>query len=78
MILGCLCLTNGKPEEVLLFVLNFIMTLADSGILMTGAKIQHMRTQVQSEALRHFDYLSDDMESTETLTVDYIINELAL
>ena len=36
----CQRLINGKPEEFLLFVLNSNMTLEESGMLKSGAKIQ--------------------------------------
>ena len=41
------------------------------------AKFQYLRTIVRGEELRHFDLLSADVESTETLDVDYIIRGLA-
>ena len=37
---------NGKPEEFLLFVCNFNMTLAASGTLEAGAKYQYLRNIV--------------------------------
>ena len=68
---------NGKPEDFLLLVRNFNMTLLASGTLEVGAKFQYLRTIVRREALRKFDLLSDDIESTDTLNVDYIIRGLA-
>ena len=53
------------------------MTLAVSGKLETGAKNQQLCTLVHGEALRQFDSLSADVESEETLNVDYIIRGLA-
>ena len=38
---------NGDLEEFLLFVQNFNMTLAASGTLATGAKIQYLYTLVR-------------------------------
>ena len=38
---------NGDPEELLLFAQNFNRTLAESGTLTTGAKIQHLCTLVR-------------------------------
>ena len=69
---------NGDPEEFLLFVRNFNMTLAASRILDTGANIQYLCTIVRGEALRQFDLLFSDVESTETLNIEYIIKGLAL
>ena len=53
------------------------MTLAASGTLEAGEKFQYLRNLVRREALRQFDSLSADVESTETLNVDYIIMSLA-
>ena len=61
---------NGKLKDFLLFVRNFNMTLAASGMLEMGAKIQYLRTLVRGEVLNHFDSLSSDMESTETITLE--------
>ena len=68
---------NGEPEEFLLFVCNFNMTLTASGTLEAGTKLQYLRTIVRREVLRWFDLLSAYVESTETLDVDYIIRGLA-
>ena len=68
---------NGKPEEFLLFVSNFNMTLAASGTLEAGVKYQYLHTLVCREALCQFDLLSADLEGTQTLNVDYIIKGLA-
>ena len=35
---------NGEPEEFLLFIRNFNMTLETSGMLVAIAKIQHLLT----------------------------------
>ena len=42
---------NSRPEEFLLFVSNFNMTLAASGTLESGTKIQYLRMIVHGEAL---------------------------
>ena len=60
-----------------MFVCNFDMTLAASGILEAGAKYQYIRNLVRVEALSQFDSLSDDVESAEILNVHYIIRGLA-
>ena len=60
-----------------MFVRNFNMTLAESGTPEAGAKIRYLCTLVRREALRHFDLLSADVESTQTLNVDEIIKGLA-
>ena len=61
----------------MLFVCNFNMTLAASGTLEVDSKFQYLHALVRREALSQFDLLSDDVESTETLDVDYIIRGLA-
>ena len=55
---------NGEPEDFLLFVCNSNMTLAEIGTLETGVNIQCLCTLVRAEALRQFDLLSADVEST--------------
>ena len=52
---------HGDPEEFLLFVCNFNMTLVATGTLEMGAKIQYLRTLVRGEVLRQFDLLSADV-----------------
>ena len=64
---------NVNPEKFFLYVGNFNMTLAASGRLDTGTKIQHICKLVYSYALRQFELLSSDVESMETITVVYII-----
>ena len=54
---------NGKPENILLFIRNFNMKLAASGMLEAGAKYQYLRTLARREALCQFDFLSADVES---------------
>ena len=68
----------GKPEEFLLFIRNFNMTLETIETLYMEPKIQYLCTLVRGEALRQFDLLSADVENTETLNVDYYIKGLAL
>ena len=69
---------NVDPKEFFLFVQNFNMTLAASGTLATGAKIQHFHPLVHGEALCQFDLLFSDMEGTNPLTMENIITGLAL
>ena len=68
---------NGEPEDFLLFVPNFNVTLAASGMLEVVSKFQYLGTLFRRGALRQFDLLSDDVQSIETLDVDYIIRVLA-
>ena len=42
---------NGNPEEFFSFVRNFKMTLAASGMLEVGAKVEYLRTLVHIKAL---------------------------
>ena len=60
---------NGKQEEFLLFMRNFNMNLAASGTMETGAKIKYLRMLVRGEALRQFDSLSADVESTKKVNM---------
>ena len=53
------------------------MTLAASGTLEAGAKIQYLYTLVCGEALRQFDSFSAGIESVNNLNVDDIIKGLA-
>ena len=46
---------NVKPEELLLFVQNFKMTIAASVMLAANAKIQYLHTLISGEALHKFD-----------------------
>ena len=60
---------NGDPEEFLLFVRNFSMTLVVSGTLEMGANIQYLCPLVRGKVLHNFDLFSADMEMMETLNV---------
>ena len=64
---------NGDPEEFLLFVRSFNMTLTVLGTLEAVAKVQYLCALVRGEALCQFVSLSDYVESTTPLTVEYII-----
>ena len=55
---------NGDPEEFLLFIKNFNMTIEASGMLVARVKIQYFRTLVLGEALYQFDTLSSEVGST--------------
>ena len=52
------------------------MTRTASGTLEVDSKFQYLHALVRREALSQFDLLSNDVESTETLNVDYIIRVL--
>ena len=67
----------GNPEDFLLFIRNFNMTLAVSGALGAGAKYQYLRILFCREALHQFDSLFDGIEGAENLNVHYIIRGLA-
>ena len=49
-----------EPEEFLLFMQNFPMNLAATGMLEMEAKVQYICVLVRGEALRHFDLVSSD------------------
>ena len=57
---------NGNPEELLLFVWNFQMTLEESETINYGANIWYLCTLVRGRALRQLDTLSVEMGSTTT------------
>ena len=67
---------HGKPEEFLLFICNFNMTLLATGTLDMDAKMPYSRTIFYRQLLRQFDLLSDDVKNIETLNVDYYIKGL--
>ena len=69
---------HGKPEEFLLFVENFQMSLAAMGTLETEAGVQYLHTIACGEVLRQFELLPAYMENTDThLDVDYLMKVLA-
>ena len=68
---------NGDPEELSFFVRNFNITLATSGTLETGAKIQYLRNIVRRESLHEFNSFYSYVEITQTLNIDDIIKGLA-
>ena len=51
---------HGEPEDFLLFVRNFQMTLAATGTLETEANVKYLRKLVRKEALRRFELISAD------------------
>ena len=54
---------HGDPEEFLLFIRNFNMTLAATGMLYMDVKIYYLRMLVPWEALPKFDLFSVDVET---------------
>ena len=60
-----------------MFVFNFNVTLAASGALEAGEKYPYICTLVCGESLRQFYLLYSDVESSETLNIDYIIRCLS-
>ena len=54
---------HGNPEEFLLFVKNFQMTLAPTGTFEIEVRVRYLRTLVRGEALRQFDLLYDDVKN---------------
>ena len=50
-----------NPEEFLLFVRNFNMTLKVSGTFQADTNTQYLRTLVRGEVLCQFDTLSSDV-----------------
>ena len=76
MSLRCLCLKMAI-RKIFFFVRNFYMTITLSGTMKSGAKVRYLFMLVRIEALRQFDSLSADVESTNPLTVENIIKGLA-
>ena len=68
---------HGHPEEFLLFMQNFNMTLTSTGTLNMDSEINNLCTLVCGEVLHQFDLLYADVENTETLNVDYYIRGLS-
>ena len=68
---------NGEPEEFILFVRTFNMTLTASGTLEICTKIKYLCNLVCGEAFNHFDFFSANTESTKTLNFEDIIKGLA-
>ena len=64
---------NSDPEEFLLFVINFTMSIQDLGILTASAKLQYLCTLLCGEALRKFDTFYDQLGSTNTAHVSRIV-----
>ena len=60
-----------------MFVSKFNITFTAPETLEANVKFQYFCTLVRGKALRQFDLLSDDVEITETLNVDYIIRGLS-
>ena len=69
---------NEELEEFLLFVRNFNMTITESVMLEEGAKVQYLCTIIHREALRQFNSLYADMKGENPITVENIIERLAL
>ena len=68
---------HGKPEEFLLFVQNFQMSLAAMVTLETEARVQYLHTIACGEVLRQFELLSADVKNKETpLDVNYLLKVL--
>ena len=68
---------NGEPEEFLLFLQNFNITLAVSGTLATDKNIQYICTLVCVKLLCRFDLLSADVEVAHPINVEASILGLA-
>ena len=69
---------HSEPEEFLLFVQNFHMTLVASGMLEPEAKVQYICTLVCGEALCQFDFVSAHAKNKGTqLDVYYLLKGLA-
>ena len=63
----------GNPEEFLLLVHNFNMSLEVSVTLQAGTKVQLFCTIFCGEVLHQFDLLFDNIESSTPLTLEAIV-----
>ena len=66
-------LDNGEPEEFLLFISNFNLTLETSGMLLDRVNFQYLCTLVSGEALLQFDTLLYEVEITISENLKSII-----
>ena len=73
MILKMALFDNGEPEEFLLFIQNFQITIEVKGMLTTCAKIQYLCTLLCGEALRKLDTLSLEVGSMTIANLNRII-----
>ena len=64
---------NGEPEESLLFIQNFKMTVHSPGMLAFSAMLQYLRRLLRGEALCQFDTLCDRVGITNTMHLIQII-----
>ena len=64
---------NVNPEEILLFVWDFKMTLEASGTLAASAKIQYLHTLVHGKSLGQIYSLSVEVRSTASEHLKLII-----
>ena len=64
---------NGEPEELLLFIINFQITLEASWTITDDAKIQHIYTLVRGKVLHQLDIFSTEVGSTASENLKPII-----
>ena len=64
---------NGKPEDILLFIRNFDMTIEASGTLVSLVKIQYLCTLVHGEVLHQFYTFSAKVGSTTSENLKLVI-----
>ena len=69
---------HGNPEEFVLFVYNFKITLVSTRIQDMDAKIKYLCMLVHLEVLHQFGLSSADVENMNTLSVDYYFKGLSL
>ena len=67
---------KGEPEDLLLVIRNFNITLKASGTLKSGTNIQYLHTLAHVESLRQFDALSAEVDSAGPETLKCIISGL--
>ena len=60
---------NGEPEEFLLFIQNYQITIDELVTLGTGANIQYLCILLHGEAIHQLETLSVEVES---LTIEHL------
>ena len=60
---------NGEPEEFLLFIQNYQITLDELGTLATGTNIQYLCILLHGEAIHQLETLSVEVGS---LTIEHL------
>ena len=69
---------NREPEELLLIVWNFNMTLKVSGILGANKKLQYLRTILRGKALQKLKFLCLHIVSMTVTNLNHVVLGLGM